>query len=156
MSRWQHGANDSPSPSDSISHLPGVGCAPHNPRAFPCTCASCHVVWRCAVHAWSHAARSSHMPRVQVGSRYTARLRQQGITSIGQFSEMAASPAGRAALFSLCKGDRLQDRVLQLTTFVYHVQLWDTFTWVQGNVQRALASSLKPGRDSLWSHVTRC
>ena len=39
---------------------------------------------------------------------------------------------------------RLQARVLQLTTFVYHVQLWDTFTWVQGNVQRALASSLKP------------
>ena len=45
------------------------------------------------------------MPRVQVGSRYTARLRQHGITSIRQFSEMAASPAGRAALFSLCKGD---------------------------------------------------
>ena len=54
---------------------------------------------------WSHAARSSHVPRVQVGSRYTARLRQHGITSIRQFSEMAASPAGRAALFSLCKGD---------------------------------------------------
>ena len=57
------------------------------------------------MHVVACRARSSHVPRVQVGSRYTSRLRQQGITSIGQFSEMAASPAGRAALFSLCKGD---------------------------------------------------
>ena len=42
---------------------------------------------------------------------------------------------------------------IQLTTFVYHIQLWDTFTWVQGHVQRALASSLKPWKRH--SFVTR-
>jgi len=53
-------------------------------------------------------------------------------------------PGGRYSYSLRSLLQRLQDRVLQLTTFVYHVQLWDTFTWVQGNVQRALASSLKP------------
>ena len=51
MSRWQHRANDTRSPSDSISQIPGVCCTPqHTPRAFSCTCVSCHVGWRCAVH----------------------------------------------------------------------------------------------------------
>ena len=59
-------------------------------------------------------------------------------------------PMRRAVLDRVVVGDaqgvteRLQARVLQLTTLVYQVQLWGTFTWVQGHVQRALASSLKP------------
>lgn len=122
MSRWQHRANDTRSPSDSISQIPGVCCTPqHTPRAFSCTCVSCHVGWRHAPCTWSHAARSPRVMPAQVGSRYTARLRQQGITSIRQFSEMAASPAGRAALFSLFKGDDphnpFNDKKLQATSY---------------------------------------
>ena len=53
----------------------------------------------------------------QVGSRYVARLQLQGVTSIGQFSAMAATPDGRAALCRLCKGDNprnsLNDQKLQ-------------------------------------------
>ena len=40
-----------------------------------------------------------------MGSRYVARLQLQGISSIGQFSAMAATPEGRATLCRLCKGD---------------------------------------------------
>ena len=114
MSRWQNRDNDARSPSDSISHLPGVGCTPHMHVCiictFPCTFALHVCIMPCGMamrrarsrcRAFiTRAARSS-----QVGIRYTARLQQHGITSIRQFSEMAASPAGRAALFSLCKGD---------------------------------------------------
>ena len=49
--------------------------------------------------------RSPCTRHAQVGSRYVARLQLQGVTSIGQFSAMAATPDGRAALCRLCKGD---------------------------------------------------
>ena len=53
----------------------------------------------------THTVRSPRARRAQVGSRYVARLQLQGVTSIGQFSAMAATPDGRIALCRLCKGD---------------------------------------------------
>ena len=53
------------SPSDrSISHLPGVGCTPHTPCAFPCCMSDHAMLYGDAPCTWLHAARVHHTCRV--------------------------------------------------------------------------------------------
>ena len=91
--------------------------------------------------------RSPCTRHAQVGSRYVARLQLQGVTSIGQFSAMAATPDGRAALCRLCKGDNprnsLNDLKLQAAPCAraMHDVMYDVMHGVVHDVQCTVCSA---------------